>query len=113
MDILSNKSTKEQKEGNLKISVLSDAHYFSKSMIKDCIDFTIDKYSDRKLLEESSDIFDSSLEMIEKDKPDVLLISGDLTKDGEEKCEREVAAKLKNLQDICLLIICIQMILVN
>ena len=68
-------------------------------MIKDCVDFTTDKYSDRKLLEESSDIFDSSLEMIEKDKPDVLLISGDLTKDGEEKCEREVAAKLKKLQE--------------
>ena len=83
---------------NLKIAVLSDTHYFSPSMIKDCPDFEKDKNSDRKLLEESSSILDSALQSIKEDKPDVLIISGDLTKDGEKKCHEEFAAKLENLK---------------
>lgn len=83
---------------NLKIAVLSDTHYFSPSMISHCPDFEKDKNSDRKLLEESSSILDSTLQSIKEDKPDVLIVSGDLTKDGEKKCHEEFAAKLENLK---------------
>lgn len=83
---------------NLKIAVLSDTHYFSPSMISDCPDFEKDKNSDRKLLEESSSILDSALQSIKEDKPDVLIVSGDLTKDGEKKCHEEFASKLENLK---------------
>ena len=95
------KSTNEIKkeDTNLKVSVLSDLHYFSQSMIKDCNDFKVDKATDRKLLEESSAILDRALEKVKEEKPDVLLISGDLTKDGELKGHKEVAAKLKKLKE--------------
>lgn len=93
------KEDKEALEQELKISVLSDIHYFSTSMIKDCDDFTTAKNRDRKLLEESSAILDSAFAKVKAESPDVLLITGDLTKDGEKLGHMEVAYKLKKLQE--------------
>lgn len=84
---------------NLKVSLLSDIHYFSPSMIKDCNDYNADKSRDRKLLDESSAILDRALEKVKEEKPDVLLISGDITKDGELQGHKEVASRLKKLKD--------------
>ena len=93
------KEDKEALEQELKISVLSDIHYFSTSMIKDCDDFTTAKNRDRKLLEESSAILDGAFAKVKAESPDVLLITGDLTKDGEKLGHMEVAYKLKKLQE--------------
>ena len=68
---------------SLKIAVLSDIHYMSPTMIKDTEDFTTALNSDRKMLTESDAINLELLDAVREDKPDVLLISGDLTKDGE------------------------------
>ena len=88
----------EAEPETLKIAVLSDIHYMSPTMIADTEDFTTALNSDRKLLTESAGISDYMLDLVRKDKPDILLISGDLTKDGEQECHEALANNLKQLQ---------------
>ena len=83
---------------NLRIAVMSDLHYFSPDMIADTADFEHALNSDRKLLKESSAILHEKFEQVRADKPDILLVSGDLTKDGEEPAHREMAAMLTELR---------------
>lgn len=85
-------------DSTLKIAVMSDLHYLSPTMILAGEDYTKDLNSDRKMLTESNAIIDKMLEAVEQDAPDVLLISGDLTKDGELECHKGIAAKLQALQ---------------
>ena len=83
---------------NLRIAVMSDLHYFSPDMIADTADFEHALNSDRKLLKESSAILHEKFEQVRADKPDILLVSGDLTKDGEQECHAALAKQLQQLQ---------------
>ena len=83
---------------DLKIAVMSDTHYLSPSMIKDTQDYTDALNSDRKILTESSYVNLELLDAVREDKPDVLLVSGDLTKDGEQECHAALAKQLQQLQ---------------
>ena len=83
---------------NLRIAVMSDLHYFSPDMIADTADFEHALNSDRKLLKESSAILYEKFEQVRADKPDILLVSGDLTKDGEQECHAALAKQLQQLQ---------------
>ncbi len=84
---------------DLKIAVMSDTHYLSPTMIKGTEDYVTDLNSDRKLFTESSQINLELLDAVREDKPDVLLVSGDLTKDGELEGHKEFAARLKQVQE--------------
>lgn len=89
-----------QNAGNtLKIASMSDTHYLSPDMIKDTADYKTHLNSDRKMFTESSAILDKMLDTVREDKPDVLLISGDLTKDGELEGHRALAKKLEELKN--------------
>lgn len=83
---------------NLRIAVMSDLHYLSPDMISDTADFEHALNSDRKLLKESSAILHEMFEQVRADKPDILLVSGDLTKDGEQECHAALAKQLQQLQ---------------
>ena len=83
---------------NLRIAVMSDLHYLSPDMIADTADFEHALNSDRKLLKESSSVLHEMLERVRADKPDILLVSGDLTKDGEQECHAALAKQLQQLQ---------------
>ena len=83
---------------NLRIAVISDLHYLSPDMIADTEDFEHAFNSDRKLLKESSSVLREMLERVRADKPDILLVSGDLTKDGEQECHAALAKQLQQLQ---------------
>ena len=83
---------------NLRIAVMSDLHYLSPDMIADTEDFEHAFNSDRKLLKESSAILYEKFEQVRADKPDILLVSGDLTKDGEQECHAALAKQLQQLQ---------------
>ena len=83
---------------NLRIAVMSDLHYLSPDMIADTEDFEHAFNSDRKLLKESSSVLHEMLERVRADKPDILLVSGDLTKDGEQECHAALAQQLQQLQ---------------
>ena len=77
---------------------MSDDHYLSPSMIRDTEDYKTALNSDRKMFAESDAILRTLLDAVRQDKPDVLLLSGDLTKDGEQECHKALAKQLKQLQ---------------
>lgn len=78
----------------IKIVHLSDVHYFSQKLYADCGDFTIAENSDRKLFRESGAIVDKALAEIVAYQPDLVILSGDLTKDGELVCHQGMHEKL-------------------
>ena len=91
--------TAGQETDQLKIAVLSDTHYLSPDMIQDTADYTDHLNSDRKMFTESAAILEGMLDTIKEDQPDVLLISGDLTKDGEKEGHEALAAQLEALKE--------------
>ncbi len=82
-----------------KICVISDTHYYPLNYVTDCEDYNTYVGGDPKMLAESGSIIDSALNMIKKDKPDLVLISGDLTKDGEKLGHQNMAKKLQTIED--------------
>lgn len=72
--------------------VMSDLHYFSPSLWKECPDYTTAENSDRKMFRESKGILCKALDDVVAAKPSLVFVPGDLTKDGEYVCHREVAA---------------------
>ena len=88
----------ESDTDTLKIAVMSDDHYLSPSMIRNTEDYETALNSDRKMFSESDAILRTLLDAVREDKPDVLLLSGDLTKDGEQECHKALAKQLQQLQ---------------
>lgn len=86
-------------ESEIKIAVLSDMHYYPVNFVSDCEDYETYVGGDPKMLEESGSIADAALQMVREDAPDILLVSGDLTKDGEIEGHRDLAAKFQKLED--------------
>lgn len=78
----------------IKIVHLSDVHYFFQKLYADCGDFTIAENSDRKMFRESGAIVDKALAEIVAYQPDLVILSGDLTKDGELVCHQGMHEKL-------------------
>lgn len=91
-------SRNSEDASSLKIATLSDTHYLSPTMIKDTEDYTDHLNSDRKMFTESKAILNGLLEVIQIDQPDVLMITGDLTKDGELEGHQELAKRLEELK---------------
>jgi hypothetical protein len=89
----------EEETQTLKIGVLSDTHYMSPTLIADTADYQKHVNGDRKMFSESDAIVDALLNTVKSDEPDVLLISGDLTKDGEYVNHQGLADKLQKLED--------------
>ncbi|NTU57876.1 MAG: hypothetical protein HGB00_02995 [Chlorobiaceae bacterium] len=82
-----------------KISVISDPHYFAPSLlVSEGSAFDAYLASDRKMIAESEAILKSAIEIVENENPDILLISGDLTKDGEKVSHAALAEYLKTLE---------------
>ena len=76
--------TTEKKNNELKIAVLSDIHIMAPQLLQgdgDAIKNYIKR--DRKLLQESVALLNQAIDSIIQEHPDVVLIPGDLTKDGE------------------------------
>ena len=92
------KNHKGVKSTSLKISVLSDIHYYDSSLGVEGKAFEDYLEGDRKLLAESSAILNSAVEDIKNSDAEVVLISGDLTKDGEQVNHLAVAEILKELE---------------
>lgn len=84
---------------DLKICVMSDTHYYPLNYVSDCEDYTTYVNGDPKMLAESGSIFDAAVDIVKEDQPDIVLISGDLTKDGEKLGHQHVATKLQALED--------------
>jgi 3',5'-cyclic AMP phosphodiesterase CpdA len=84
---------------HLKIAVVSDIHYMDASLLKhDAANGTAFQgylAADPKLIEYSDPIFRQCMAQVIADKPDILLIPGDLTKDGEKVSHQAMSKLLK------------------
>lgn len=80
----------------IKIAHLSDTHFFSRRLYSDCPDFTIAEHSDRKMFRESGHIIKKAMDEIVAYQPDLVILSGDLTKDGELACHQDIHAMLSD-----------------
>ncbi len=83
----------------LKIAVVSDAHYFAPSLlIKDGPAFQSYLANDPKLLVQSQAILEEVIAELKLAKPDIVLLPGDLTKDGEMVCHEAMTNYLYQLK---------------
>ncbi len=83
----------------LKIAIVSDIHYMAASLLKNNANtgaaFQAYLDQDPKLIEFSDPIFRQCIKQVLADKPDILLIPGDLTKDGEKVSHQDLVKLLK------------------
>jgi len=94
----SNTDSSTTTKSTYKIAVLSDIHYMDPSLlVSDGSAFQDYLKKDRKLLAESDAILRETIAELLVAKPDLVLISGDLTKDGERVSHNSVASLLTQL----------------
>ena len=85
------KPKKEDKQ-KLKLMHLADGHVLAQSLQDDNKGYHHMRDKEPKLLSESQAIFDKQLEKVREEKPDILVMTGDLTKDGEGESHEGIAA---------------------
>ena len=87
----------------IKIAVVSDIHYLDLSLMPDNPEtnlyFQADMCKDRKLTELSDPIFKNVISELISEKPDVVLITGDLANRGELASHETVKNFLQQLED--------------
>src|SRR5450432_516115 len=87
----------------LKIAIVSDIHLMDPSLLKSNaatgVAFQAYLDQDPKLLEFSDPIFRQFITQILAEKPDILLVPGDLTKDGEKVSHASMVKFLKKISD--------------
>ncbi len=86
-------------EKDLTMYIATDIHYLADNLNDHGKAF--DKYisnSDGKQLKYINDIVDAFAADISKKKPDILIISGDLTNNGEKESHMELAEKLESIE---------------
>jgi 3',5'-cyclic AMP phosphodiesterase CpdA len=82
----------------VKMLIFSDAHYFAPSLGTSGAAFQSYVEHDRKLIAESDAIFRVMVDNVAAEDPQVVLVSGDLTKDGELASHQAVAALLARMK---------------
>lgn len=90
----------EYEAGDKNIFVMSDIHVMNPELLVSG-GSAFDEYlaTDRKLLEESEAILKTMVDTIISQHPELVLIPGDLTKDGELKSHQLVAGQLRRIAD--------------
>ena len=92
------KKEQDKDPTSIKISIIADPHYFNPSLGTGGSCFNEYLKKDRKMIAESDAIINSAIGSLENDDSDIILIPGDLTKDGELASHKEFADKLKKLE---------------
>ncbi len=87
------------KQKPLKLAVLTDTHYYSLKSGSSGSAYEKAKAKSQKLLAESGEVLESALNQIAETKEsDILLVSGDITADGELTAHSEVIELFHNLK---------------
>ena len=88
-----------QKE-ELDIIVASDLHYFDPDLYKDCDHFEeILLYGDGRMIHQGDLIIDTFIDEVITQHPDLLVLTGDLTFNGEKTSHEKLSEKLMRLKD--------------
>ena len=83
----------------LKLAVFSDTHYFAPSLlVNDGLAFQSYLAADRKMLVQSQAILDEMIAEVKQAQPQIVLVTGDLTKDGELICHQAMTNYLGQLK---------------
>lgn len=83
-----------------RIMIATDLHYLSPALTDNGSFFTeLVRHGDGKAVMFSEEIAEALIRHGRKEKPDVLILSGDLTFNGEKKSHRELTEKLRKLRD--------------
>ena len=83
----------------LKLAVFSDTHYFAPSLlVHDGGAFESYLAADRKMLVQSQAILDEMIAEVKQAQPQIVLVTGDLTKDGELICHQAMTNYLGQLK---------------
>lgn len=86
------------RQSNLDIMVASDLHYLSPELMEEGLLYdSLLNDGDGKLTHYSEDIIDAFVDEVIEKNPELLIISGDLTFDGEKKSHLELADKLNRI----------------
>jgi 3',5'-cyclic AMP phosphodiesterase CpdA len=84
---------------SLKLATLSDTHYFAPSLlVQDGPAFRAYLAADRKLLMQSQAILEAMISEVKQTQPQIVLVTGDLTKDGELICHQAMTNYLGQLK---------------
>lgn len=85
---------------NLRIYIASDLHYLVPELYGDTDSFRqMNRYGDGKYMPQIEVILDTFITQVLEDKPDVVVLSGDLTLNGEKRSHEVLAKKLEKLLD--------------
>lgn len=84
---------------NIRFAVISDTHLYDTTLGVNSEEFKKYVENDRKLLEESSFLFDQFLEDIQNESLDFVLVPGDITKDGELLNHKLFIEKISKILD--------------
>lgn len=85
---------------DLKIMIASDIHYFDDSLFNDGLAFENQaKRTDGRLLQYNADISLAFVDEVKKENPDILILSGDLTQNGEKISHLNFAKLLQKIED--------------
>ncbi|ACF14047.1 metallophosphoesterase [Chloroherpeton thalassium ATCC 35110] len=82
----------------LKMVVFSDPHFYDATLGTEGSDFEEYLASDRKLIVESEPILREVVDAIKASDVDIVLVPGDLTKDGEMQCHSKFASYMAELE---------------
>ena len=83
---------------DLDFVVFSDPHYFDPDLWGDGPAIEAYLRGDRKLLRESAEILDEALRLVEGTRAQLVIVPGDLTKDGERSSHLKIAQGLRRLE---------------
>jgi 3',5'-cyclic AMP phosphodiesterase CpdA len=86
----------------IKIAVVSDIHYLDPTLMPDNVsnqDFQAIMAGDRKIIELSDPIFRKVVDEIIAEKPDIMMVPGDLSFNGELYSHNTVSEFLKQIED--------------
>lgn len=85
--------------GTLRIGVFSDPHYYDPSLGTSGPEFEEYMAYDRKMIGESQAILEATVDELISENVDIILVPGDMTKDGELHNHNKVANYLGQLED--------------
>ena len=88
------------KNNKVKMIVASDIHYFLKDYYQECSWFEESLlYEDGKMVTYADEIIDEFIDVVKKEKPDIVLLTGDLSFNGEKGSHQGLADKLMKIKD--------------
>jgi len=88
----------EPADPGLRMAVISDLHYYDPSLGMEGQEWQMGLFADPKLLTENADILSSLFTSVKTSDAEVVLVPGDLTKDGEKHNHEAMAAFLRSLE---------------